>query len=70
MAEKRAGKKEQEEQLAEQREARKTEKGTLHTHEVRITGNDVQSLTEKLVAANEHSKNSAVSGITGVDIKI
>lgn len=70
VAEKRAEKKEREEQLAEQRETRKTEKGTLHTHEVRITGNDVQSLTEKLVAANEHSKNSAVSGITGVDIKI
>ena len=61
---------EQEEQLAEQRETRKTEKDTLHTHEVRITGNDVQSLTEKLVSANAPSKNSPVSGITGVDIKI
>lgn len=70
VAEKRAGKKEQEEQLAEQREARKTEKGTLHTHEVRITGNDVQSLTEKLVMANTPSKNFAVSGTTGIDIKI
>lgn len=48
----------------------KTEKETLHTHEVRIAGNDVQSLTEKLVAANTPSKNSAVSGTTGVDIKI
>lgn len=69
-AEKRAGRKEQEEQLAEQRETRKTEKDTLHTHEVRIIGNDVQSLTEKLVSANAPSKNSPVSGITGVDIKI
>ncbi len=69
-AEKRAEKKEQEEQLAEQRETGKTEKDTLHTHEARITGNDVQSLTEKLVAANTLSKNSAVSGTTGVDIKI
>ena len=69
-AEKRAERKEQEEQLAEQREKGKTEKETLHTHEVRITGNDVQSLTEKLVVANASSKNSAVSGTTGLDIKI
>ena len=69
-AEKRAEKKEREEQLAEQREKGKTKKDTLHTHEVRITGNDVQSLTEKLVAANAPFKNSAVSGTTGVDIKI
>lgn len=48
----------------------KTEKETLHTHEVRIAGNDVQSLTEKLVEANTPSKNSTVSGTTGVDIKI
>lgn len=66
VAEKRAERKEQE----EQRKTRKTEKETLHTHEVRITGNDVQGLTEKLVAANAHSKNSAVSGTIGVDIKI
>lgn len=49
-------------------EKKKTEKGTLHTHEVMITGNDVQSLTEKLAAANVPSKNSAMSGTTGVDI--
>ena len=48
----------------------KAEKETLHTHEVKITGYDVQSLTEKLVAANAPSKNSATSGTTGVDIKI
>ena len=65
-AEKRAERKEQEEQRA----TRKTVKDAQHTHEVRITGNDVRSLTEKLVAANAPSKNSAVSGITGVDIKI
>lgn len=70
LAEKKADKKEQEEQLAEQRETRGTEKETLQTHEVRIAGNDVQSLTEKLVAANAPSKNSTVSGTTGVDIKI
>lgn len=70
VAEKRAKRKEQEEKLAEQREKGKTEKGTTHTHEVKITGNDVQSLTEKLVAANAPSKNSAVSGTAGVDIKI
>lgn len=70
MAEKKAEKKEQEEQLAEQREKRGIEKETLHTHEVRIAGNDVQSLTEKLVEANAPSKNSTVSGTTGVDIKI
>ena len=66
LVEKRAERKEQEEQRA----TRKTEKDAQHTHEVRITGNDVRSLTEKLVAANAPSKNSVVSGITGVDIKI
>ncbi|MBD5503923.1 MAG: hypothetical protein HDR09_09325 [Lachnospiraceae bacterium] len=66
LVEKRAERKEQEEQRA----TRKTEKDAQHTHEVRITGNDVRSLTEKLVAANAPSNNSAVSGITGVDIKI
>ena len=66
MVEKRAERKEQEEQRA----TRKTEKDAQHTHEVRITGNDVRSLTEKLVAANAPSKNSVVSGISGVDIKI
>ena len=66
MAEKRAERKEQE----EQKKTRKTEKDTQHMHEVRITGNDVRSLTEKLVAANAPSNNSAVTGITGVDIKI
>ena len=70
VAEKKAERKEREEQLAEQRETRKTEKEALHTHEVKITGNDVQSLTEKLVAANAPSKNSAVSGMVGVDIKV
>ncbi|MDE7429856.1 MAG: hypothetical protein K2N00_11465 [Lachnospiraceae bacterium] len=53
---------------AEKRE--ETEKDTLHTHEVRITGNDVRSLTEKLVAVNAPANNSSVSGIIGVDIKI
>lgn len=70
MAEKKAEKKEQEEQLAERRETQGTEKKTLHMHEVRIAGNDVQSLTEKLVSANAPSKNFTVSGTTGVDIKI
>lgn len=37
------------------------EKDILHTHEVRIAGNDVQRLTEKLLAVNALSKNSAVS---------
>jgi len=48
----------------------KIEKETLHTHEVRIARNDVQSLTEKLAAANAPSKNSTVLGTIGVDIKI
>lgn len=64
---------EKKEKLAAEKRAEgkvKTEKETLHTHEVRITGNDVQSLTEKLVAASAPSKSSALSGITGVDIKI
>ncbi len=54
-------KKEQEEQLAEKRETRKKEKDILHTHEVRIIGNDVQGLAEKLLAVSALSKNSAVS---------
>lgn len=70
MAEKKAEKKEQEEKIAEQREKAKTEKKTLQMREAKIAGNDVQTLTEKLVAANAPSKNSALSGITGVDIKI
>ena len=70
LAEKRAEKKEREKQLAELREKRKTEKETLHTHEAKITGNDVQSLTEKLVEAKASSNNSAVSGTIGVDIKV
>lgn len=48
----------------------KAENETLHAYEVRIVGNDVQSLAEKLIAANSPSQNFAVSGVTGVDIKI
>lgn len=70
MAEKKAEKKEQEEKIAEQREARKAEKKTLQMREAKIAGNDVQSLTEKLVAAKASSNNSTVLGATGLDIKI
>jgi len=48
----------------------KTKKKTLHMHEVRIAGNDVQNLTGQLVAANAPSNNSTVPGTIGVDIKI
>ena len=70
MAEKKAEKREQEEKLAEQRKKGKTEKKILQMREAKIAGNDVHNLTEKLVAANAPSKNSAVSGTTGLDIKI
>ena len=70
MAEKKAKKKEQEEKIAEQREKGKTEKKTLQMREAKIAGNDVQNLTEKMMAANALPKNSAVSGTTGLDIKI
>ena len=70
MAEKKAEKKEQEEKIAERREKGKTEKKTLQMKEAKIAGDDVQNLTEKLVAAKATSNNSPVSGIIGVDIKV
>ncbi|MCM1050218.1 MAG: DUF6033 family protein [Clostridiales bacterium] len=70
LAEKKAEKKEQEEKLTEQREKEKTEKKTLQMREAKIAGNDVKTLTEKLVVTNATSSNSAVSGTIGVDIKI
>ena len=70
MAEKKAEKQEQEEKLAEQREKGKTEKKTLQMKEAKIAGDDVQNLTEKLVAAKATSNNSPVSGTIGVDIKV
>jgi len=69
LAEKKAEKKEQEERLAKQREKRKVGKDNVQTHEVTTIGNDVQRLTEKLVAS-ALSNNSTVPGTTGVDIKI
>lgn len=69
LAEQKAEKREQEERLAEQREKRKAGKDNVQTHEVTTIGNDVQNLTEKLVASAS-SKNSTVPGTVGVDIKV